>query len=160
MRILVATLLLCLVAVSARAQSSFTMPDGIGRAIPVVPTCVTGRGDTVVPCGNGTATAALAVPYAPLGAAGNGPASIAVGGSYQVAFPAGSIVHGAFLQNPRTATESLFVDHCGDLGVVASACVEELAPGQDWETRSGLVPGKAVTVSAATAGHAMTGARY
>lgn len=159
MRVVLMILLLCL-PVAARAQSSFTMPDGIGRAIPVVPTCVTGSDGTVVPCANGGAAPALAVPYLPLGSSGNGPAHILVGGSFQLAFPGGSILHGAFLQNPREATEPLLVDHCGELGVVTSACVEELAPGQNWETRPGLVPSGAVTVSAATAGHALNGARY
>ncbi len=151
---------LCLLAMPCRAQSSFTMPDGVGRAIPVVPTCIAGGEGTVVPCANGSAAPALAVPYLPLGASGNGPARIMVGSSFQVAFPAGTILHGAFLQNPRVATESLLVDHCGELGVVTSACVEELAPGQNWETRPGLVPSGAVTVSAATAGHPLNGARY
>ncbi len=158
MRMVFAALLLCLGMTTARAQSSYTMPDGIGRAIPVVPTCPTGQGDTVAPCSG--VTPALPVPYVALGTGGNGPAGVTVGGLFQVAFPAGSITHGAFLQNPRSATESLFVDHCGDLGAVSSACVEELAPGQDWETRPGLVPSTAVTVSAVTSGHALTGARY
>lgn len=164
MRMVFAALLLCLGVTTAQAQNSYTMPDGIGRAIPVVPTCPTGRGDTVVPCSGfgsgGGITAALPVPYVALGTGGNGPAGVTVGGSFQMAFPAGSIVHGAFLQNPRSATESLFVDHCGDLGAVSTACVEELAPGQDWETKPGLVPTAAVTVSAATSGHTLTGARY
>ena len=160
MRAFVMEASVCLLASPAWAQSSFTMPDGIGRAIPVVPTCTTGAKDIVVPCANGGAAPALAAPYLPLGTDSNGSARILVGGSFQVAFPAGVILHGAFLQNPRSATESLFVDHCGEIGVVTSACVEELAPGQNWETRPGLVPAGAVTVSAATAGHAMNGARY
>ena len=159
MRIALGMLLLCLGTAAAQAQSSYTMPDGVGRAVPVVPTCLTGRGDTVLPC-NPSAATALQVPYVALGVGGNGAASVTIGGSFQVAFPAGSIVHGAFLQNPRSAGESLLVDHCGDIGTMSPACVEELAPGQDWETKPGLVPSTAVTVSAPTAGHPLMGARY
>ena len=159
MQVLLAVLLLCSTATAVLAQSSFTMPDGVSRAVPVVPTCITGSGNTVTPCASSGAPA-LPVPYIPLGWAGNGASQILKGSVFQVAFPAGSIIHGAFLQNPRSATESLFVSHCGDIGTVASACVEELAPGQNWETRPGLIPTSAVTVSAATAGHTLTGARY
>jgi hypothetical protein len=102
----------------------------------------------------------LALLFAPVLALAQGAAqmraasitTIAVGGTAVVAIT--GPVRGCYIVNPPLANESLFVDPITTAGLAASGTTSELVPGQPWSCPGQLPPGVAISVNAATAGHA------
>ena len=91
------------------------------------------------------------------------PAAFAVvtGGTAVIAFAANTIVHGAVVKNPTSATETLYIDvvntaQTSDPGTHGT-CMG-IAPGQTFPISGNLTT--AVSVNAATAGHAFAAWSY
>lgn len=85
--------------------------------------------------------------------------TITLGGTSQTLFAAGTILNGAFLTNPATATEVLCIDPTGAAATTTAAgstfC---LGFGQSFTIPVGWT--NAVTVNAATTSHAFSAVRY
>jgi hypothetical protein len=84
--------------------------------------------------------------------------TIAAGGTAQQLFAANTILLGYRVQNPSTATESLFVDDSGNPATTTSGTTIELQAGQFYE--SPFAVATSVSVLAATTGHPFKAARY
>ncbi len=84
-----------------------------------------------------------------------GASTMTVGGTAQPEPPAGAVpsVKGIFIQNPSTASESLFVDSAGSAATTAGVS-PELPPGAYIAFGPDTVPFGKVTVNAATTAHA------
>ena len=85
-------------------------------------------------------------------------ASIAVGGTAVVALAAGTIKTGFDIKNPANATEALFFNLVGVAGVVESGSTFALAAGASYHGTAGT--GQALSVNAATTGHAFAAMGY
>ncbi len=97
-------------------------------------------------------------PAVPLSYVVAGTTTITTGGTSQTLFAAGTIANGAWITNPVGAVESLFVCPTGAAaGVVASGATFELVAGQ---TMTLGAASNAITVNAATTGHAFSAVRF
>jgi hypothetical protein len=87
--------------------------------------------------------------------------AIVAGGTAQVVFAAGSIATGAFITNPSGASESLFVDpvNAAQVSITGGTygTTTELKPGYSYLCKPSS---KAVSVNAATTGHAFIAVQY
>lgn len=86
-----------------------------------------------------------------------GVGSIQAQGSSQTLFVAGACRFGYRIQNPSTATESLFASDCGAAGPNQTGSIE-IEPGMLYE--SPYPPLGAVTIYGATTGHVFFAACY
>jgi hypothetical protein len=83
----------------------------------------------------------------------NGSTTITAGGSFQTVLSANPDRHGCLIQNPATATETLYVS-VGQASPTTAASVG-LAPGATFSCNvPGYVIADAIQVEAATTGHA------
>lgn len=147
MRFLLFLLLLCL-PLAAHAQKlqpstgiMLTAPtDGAGNPCTAASPC----SNTGLPQ---TTTAVVA-----------GTTTITTGGTSQTVFAAGTLIRGGYITNPSTATENLYVDPTGAAATTTEAGSSfALLAGQTFL----LGPtANAVTVNAATTGHAFSAVRY
>lgn len=95
--------------------------------------------------------------YCKLGGTGTNQSQIAVGGT-AVTVPAGGQPGGAqlrgfILENPSSATESLFFDPTGNAASTTPGISIELQAGISVSFGPGTIPNKAISINAATAGH-------
>ena len=84
--------------------------------------------------------------------------TIVTGGTAVTVFAAGTIATFADIQNPSTATESLFVDPTGIPAVAGASTAYELQPGQS--VRISTPVSTTVSAVAATSGHKFIAVRY
>lgn len=91
-------------------------------------------------------------------AAGGIVTTVTTGGTAVVPFAANSIVHGARIINPSTATEPLFVNMLTAATLVVGGGNELIPPGGTW-TAPGPMAGS-VSVNATTSGHAFSAVRW
>ena len=84
--------------------------------------------------------------------------TIASGGTAVTVFAAGAIQNVADIQNPATATETLYVDITGATAAAGSGTAFGLAPGQSYRISAPIAT--AVSAVAATPGHAFVAVRY
>ncbi len=63
------------------------------------------------------------------GSAPSGSTTIATASTYQTLFSAGSIINGAYIQNPSTNSVPLYVDWAGTTGTTLSTTAQQLLPG-------------------------------
>lgn len=176
--LIVATVLL---AGAARAQDfapSYSVPGFRGRVEAVVTLCPSSDGsNSTVVCGTGgtgssvTITGALpagtnaigtVIAKNPIGTPTAGLAHAVVTANTAVTvFSSGTIVNGAYITNPVSATTPLFVNPVTTATVPATGTTDgttiELAPGQTFTTGPTIV---AITANAATAGHSFVAVRY
>lgn len=98
------------------------------------------------------------VPPSPVTYTAAGTTTITTGGASQTVFAAGTITTGAWVTNPKNATESLFVNVAGGTATTTpGGAVFELGAGET------LVIGpstNAITATAATLGHAFSAVRF
>ena len=94
---------------------------------------------------------------APVSYAASAVASIAIGGTAVTVFGIGTIVSGAVITNPSTATEMLFIDTVASASLAETGTTFALAAGQSFSF--GPASG-AITANAATAGHAFSAVRF
>lgn len=84
--------------------------------------------------------------------------SVATGGAAQVAFSAGAIRTGCLIKNPSAASETLYFSLTGPAGTAEAGGTFGLAPGDSF--RCPAPTGQALSVNAATGGHAFSATAY
>lgn len=90
--------------------------------------------------------------------AGPANATIVTGGVAVTVFPASTIARWATVENPPTATETLYVDFTANVATAGSSTAFALSPGQGF-----TIPGPLstpVTAVAATSSHTFVAVRY
>jgi hypothetical protein len=87
-----------------------------------------------------------------LGGGTGGASKVATGGTAVSLNPAAPL-RGIFVQNPSTATESLFVDPAGTSSATAGVSIE-LTAGNSYSEGPGTIHSGALSINAATTGHA------
>lgn len=78
------------------------------------------------------------------GAAPPGTNLIQAASTYQVAFAAGSLLNGGFIQNPANSGATLSVDIAGATGTALQPTSQDIMPGETWALA--FSPTNAVTV--------------
>jgi hypothetical protein len=107
-----------------------------------------GNGSAWVPCTAGGGSGGAGLPSG-TGSAASGSTTIATANTYQTLFAGGSIVHGAYIQNPSTNTVPLYVDWAGTTGTTLSTTAQQIPPGAS--VNASFLPTNAVTVFATSA---------
>jgi hypothetical protein len=85
--------------------------------------------------------------------------TISIGTLSQTVFSAGTIINGAWITNPTTATEPLYVNMTGGTATVSEGgSIFAIVPGQTLLIAGG--PTNAITITATTTSHAFSAVRF